>query len=392
MSSGSRQFHSESRNGCGQCKKRRVRLWCNLESPVCLNYRKRKEACDYLQGQPTLFLSSTKPATSTPSCSPSEPNNTDVPSSSIRFRSAALLPIDSPNTSTPQHAFSDVLTSILDKVYIGTTISNIGFSAWTQELHCHISQFNYIEPTLKLIQSLFQWLSGGRTISKSYISSLRYNIEAYNRFRVSNIRVTEANWLAMLIFGIGIIIFHFCVALSSSDPDINFIEMFYVLRESSKLDRRVGPYLLRSRLGTLLKRRYIVDGSVDDEVLTAIEHLDVVVCREEQSTDTRLMYCQTVKSLKSWVIMVEGCPHTWRDFIHFPEMVSEAYLQSLQEKTPLALLTFIYCVLGSPSPSYSNSPLRARDHYSELIVSLGHYIRPDESIELMCSNVGSNVV
>ncbi|OTA97583.1 hypothetical protein M434DRAFT_391772 [Hypoxylon sp. CO27-5] len=425
MSSGSRKFHSKSRNGCGQCKKRRVR--CNLESPICLNCRKRKEACDYLQGQPTLLLSSTKPAISAASCLSRETDNT------IRLRSTALMPIDSPSTSTPQNTFLEVLTSILDKVHMDMTVSSREFSTWTQELHRHINQFNYLEPTLKSIQSFLKWFKRGQTTSESYASALRYNIEASSRFRISSARVTDANWLAILIFGIGIIIFHFCIALSSSDQDFDFIDMFYILRESSKVGRQVGPYFLNSRLGSLLKRRYTADGLADDEILTAIGHLEAVIYLKEQSLDTGFLYCQTVESLKSWVIMVEGCPQTWRDFIHFPEMVSEVYLQSLQRKNPLALLIFIYwcaimhqaphrwfmgkwarraadsamsylgpewtaalewprTVLGSPAPSYSNSPLRARDHYLELVVSLGHYISPDESAELICSEVGSNAI
>ncbi|KAI1408289.1 hypothetical protein F5Y13DRAFT_204976 [Hypoxylon sp. FL1857] len=427
MSSGSRQFHSKSRNGCGQCKKRRVR--CNLESPVCSNCRKRKEPCDYLRGQPTIVLWSTKPASSVSSRSSREPDDAEPPPGSTCLEHTTPLPVDPPGIITPRHAFPEVLLSMLEK---GTMISNIEFSAWIQELNRHINKFSYLEPTVRSIQLLFQWLSGGQTVSGSYASALRYNIEASNRFRLSNVKITEANWLAILIFGIGIIIFHFCIALSSSDRDFNFLDMFYVLRESSRLGRQVGPYFLSSRLGSLLKRRYRVDGPVDDEVLAAIEHLDAVVYQEEMSADTRLLYCETVEALRFWVVMVEGYPQTWRDFIHFPENVPEAYLQSLQQKTPLALLIFIYwcaimhraphrwfmdrwarraadsamsylgpewaeslewprTVLGSPSPSYSNLPLRARDHFSELVIfSLGQHDRSDRASKLVPSNVDNS--
>lgn len=126
----------------------------------------------------------------------------------------------------------------------------------------------------------------------------------------------------MLIFGIGIIIFHFCIALSAPDTDFNFSDMFYVLRESSRLGRQVGPYFLRSQLGAFIQSRYTFDMTVDEEVLSPIRLLESVQHPEATSNETKTVYRETVTLLKSWIIMMKGCPQTWRDFIYFPESAS----------------------------------------------------------------------
>lgn len=125
----------------------------------------------------------------------------------------------------------------------------------------------------------------------------------------------------MLIFGVGIIIFHFCIALSSPDAEFNFLDMFYVLRESSRLGRQVGPYFLRSQLSAFIKRQYAFDMAVDDEILNPIRLLESVEHPRDTSDETRTVYRETVASLKSWIVMMKGRPQTWRDFIYFPEFV-----------------------------------------------------------------------
>ncbi|KAH6679028.1 hypothetical protein B0J14DRAFT_685900 [Halenospora varia] len=45
MPSGSRRTHTKSRNGCGQCKRRKIK--CDERGPRCSNCCKREEQCDY---------------------------------------------------------------------------------------------------------------------------------------------------------------------------------------------------------------------------------------------------------------------------------------------------------------------------------------------------------
>ncbi|KAI1779192.1 hypothetical protein F4818DRAFT_403607 [Hypoxylon cercidicola] len=403
MPSGSRQLHTKTRNGCGQCKKRRVR--CNLEGPVCSHCRRRKEACDYSLGYPTIPPPSAKTGITIPPALHWESKD-NAKSYLTTFR------------ITPQRAFPDVLLWFIEKARTESTIPSTELSVWMRELNHHIGQFNYLEPTVRSVQSLFHWLDSGQALSRYYALALRYNIEASNRFRLSGLRVTENNWLAMLIFGIGIIIFHFCISLSSPDADFNFLDMFYVLRESSRLGHQVGPYFLRSQLGAFIKRQYAFYMPVDEDILNPIRLLESVEHPPKTSDETKTVYRETIASLKSWIIMIEGCPQTWRDFICFPEFVSEAYLELLQRRDPFALLIFVYwCaiiyqarrwftgrwarraansamsylgnewtslldwpkgVLDSPDPIPPASRVTIKDHYSELILlpfirSLGTY-------------------
>ncbi|KAI1379892.1 hypothetical protein F4677DRAFT_407932 [Hypoxylon crocopeplum] len=411
MPPGSRQVHTKTRNGCGQCKRRRVR--CNLEPPVCSNCQRRKETCDYSLGHFTIPLPSAKPTTSTSPHLLTGPTRAKSSLTPIRHGRTAAFRHDSGDTLLSQRAFSDVLLSYMEKAYAEPTMPSLELSIWIQELKYHIGQFNYLGPTVKSIQSLFQWFNGGSTSPEFYTSALQYNIEASNRFRLSNFKVTETNWLAMLIFGIGVIIFHFCISLSASDQDFNFLDVFHVLKESARLGRQVGPYFLNSRLGVLVRRQYIFDGPVDEETLIAIRQLDLMKHPKGTSEETKLVYDHTIETLRSWAHMVEGQPQTWRDFFYFPETVLETYFDLLQQKDSVALTIFVYwcaimhraphrwfmdrwaCraadsamsylgaewagllewprnVLNSPPPSpslvHSLSPFATRDHFSELVL------------------------
>ncbi|KAI1395173.1 hypothetical protein F4819DRAFT_479140 [Hypoxylon fuscum] len=428
MRLGSRQYHTKTRNGCGQCKKRRVR--CNLEPPVCSNCRRRNETCDYSLDHPALSLPSTKQVVTVSSCMPTEPNGFKTSLGSIPWETVVALTVSHQNRITTQRAFSDVLLSFVEKTYTESTVSNTELATWIQELDQHIRRFNYLEPTVKSIQSLFQWLNGGESPSKSYALALQYNIEASNRFRVSNLRVTEKNWLAMLIFGIGIIIFHSCMAVSSSDEDFDFLSVFRILRESSRLGRQVGPYFLRSGLGEALTRRFTHDEPVSQEILDPLQLLETSEYLNGLPEKTKLIYHQTIASLKSWAVIVHGCPQTWKDFIYFPEIVSEAYLELLQKRDPFALLIFIHwctimhrahrwfmdrwvrraanfamsylgpewagslewpkTMLNSPPPNYPISRFPVMDHYSGLILlPFTRALWSNEAIEVLHPNLNN---
>lgn len=54
--SGSRRHHTKSRNGCAQCKRRRVR--CNCIAPVCSNCKRRNERCSFLDTDCSVSSSS----------------------------------------------------------------------------------------------------------------------------------------------------------------------------------------------------------------------------------------------------------------------------------------------------------------------------------------------
>ncbi|KAI1760593.1 hypothetical protein GGR53DRAFT_523004 [Hypoxylon sp. FL1150] len=333
MPSGSRQAHTKTRNGCGQCKRRRVR--CNLEGPVCSHCRRRKETCDYSRGSP-LSLPSSETDISIPPVLYNELRDNEESLKLVRGGRYATL------QTTAQRAFPDVLLWFVEKARAGSTIPSMELSTWMQELNHHIGQFSYLEPTVRSVQSLFAWLDGGQAPSEYYALALRYNIEASNRFRLSGVKVNENNWLAILIFGVGIILFHFCIALSSPDADFDFLDMFHVLRKSSRLGRQVGPYFLRSQLGEFIQRRYTCDMTVDEEILNPVWLLESVEHPRETSDEMKTIYCETLASLRAWIVKMEGCPQSWRDFVFFPECVSEAYLKLLQRRDPFALLVFIY--------------------------------------------------
>lgn len=125
-----------------------------------------------------------------------------------------------------------------------------------------------------------------------------------------------------MMFGIGIIVFHFCIALSCPDSDFNFLDMFQVLRKSSIMGRQTGPYLLRSQLGAFLQRPCRLREPIDGETLTAIRQLDTLEYPDGTSEETSLVCRETQELLKAWILKVDAGPQVWQDYIHFPMTVS----------------------------------------------------------------------
>jgi hypothetical protein len=170
-------------------------------------------------------------------------------------------------------------------------------------------------------------------------------------FRDSVKSITDHNWLAILAFGISVLIFHFDT--SQRAPATDILEILFVLRSAAFLGTTLGPRLEGSRLHAVLQLLEKRDGDHDwDE--GPEEALDHLAATNKMWQDTTASYegCRdAIAMLQSWLRLVRCRPCTWLHLVWWPGAVSEDYLSLLAKQHPVALVIFVHwCAVMSRAP------------------------------------------
>ncbi|KAK0615374.1 hypothetical protein B0T17DRAFT_593066 [Bombardia bombarda] len=318
MAGGSRNLHTKSRNGCGQCKKRRVK--CNLQAPICNHCKRRREICDYQFPDMGVVVNTTKTE-----------NALSVPT----------------NTENPMRS-----PSPLSRIVI-LWIQGEDFWHMEQEIAKQINQHAFLQENLSAVSTLY--MSHSDTMESldvnvdRYLIACQHQVAASGLFRVGIGAVTEDNWLAVLVFAIAVIIFHFDITrrpARPSDSQYNFLEPIFTLRSAANLLLDLGPLLQRSWLGDII-RRYVRDElkppwdflaeqtiaglhGVNDAFPHDHSHHDGDICRD------------TIRKLQFWLRLVSCQPRTWLHFMWWPGAVKQEYLILLSQRHPIALVIFVH--------------------------------------------------
>ncbi|KAI2470215.1 hypothetical protein F4781DRAFT_186488 [Annulohypoxylon bovei var. microspora] len=352
----SRQFHRKSRNSCLPCRRRRVR--CNLQSPTCSNCHRRNELCSYQQQQSQdldlALVPSTHSTTETWYFDNGDPSKYHFP---LRDRTLGVIPSTLHNVDSLQGMWqvtrlaTSPVTGIMEETFVLSWLSNREREMLAQEFDRQVNSFKYVHQTTTALYALHRSCQG-TSHPNLYAAAYRHQIEASILFRNSQVEVNEANWLAILMFGIGVIVFQFVSALKASDGEDTYIELVYVLRNSFELAKELGPYLHASPLmqftGPHLSRLRL---HLDDLTWNAVCCLDTLEHPVDTTDETRSACLQSIIALKEWVIKTDGYPRNWLHYISWPATVSGQYLSSLSHRHPVALVVFVYwCSIMHRSP------------------------------------------
>ncbi|KAI1370363.1 hypothetical protein F4677DRAFT_457902 [Hypoxylon crocopeplum] len=342
----SRQFHRKSRNGCLTCRKRRVR--CNLQSPTCANCHRRNEHCSFEQQERDL-----KPTRFSNMSTGTYPwYRGDIPVVCPGFTLIAPVPHDEQCTRqvvTDQTA--SPITWAMEKTFFLSWLSSLEKGVFSRELTHQASRFSYVRRTIIALSTLHEWCQSSSR-SDLYASAYQHHIEASKSFRNSQAEVNETNWIAVLMFGIGVIIFQFATVMKTFNGADDYLQLLHVLRNSFDLAAELGPFLQTSLImqltGAYLRR---LELHLDEDTWNAVLYLDSLDYPEDTTDETRCACLQSITALKEWVIKVDGHPGNWRDFIDWPAAISEQYLSALSHRHPVALVVFVYwCAIMHRSP------------------------------------------
>ncbi|KAI1842664.1 hypothetical protein JX265_002730 [Neoarthrinium moseri] len=186
-------------------------------------------------------------------------------------------------------------------------------------------------------------VSLSRTERLFFADAYRHNIKASNLFRESGCIITDKNWLAVLAFGVTVIIFHFTVAQLASPDEHDFLDIFRILRRTARIGWAVSPHFHQSEIKLFIDHRSsLIAASLDEQIWQAVSNLDNVEHLANTSSDVAHVYHHAVETLKNWVKDTEGYPRSWQHFMAWPGHVSDRFVELLTAKHPPALIIFTY--------------------------------------------------
>jgi hypothetical protein len=215
---------------------------------------------------------------------------------------------------------------------------------WGHELESQARRYRYLGPSASSLFALYQSLKGEQEAStRMRADAIQFNIEASTLFCGSQPHITEDNWLAVMIFGIGVMIFHFATAMSSPIQDVKYLELFQLLRHTSTLQRAVGPYFLKSPLKAFIDIRQSMDRyTLDDDTRRAVQRLGGVRVPDDAPEGAARACRPAVSELQAWGRRTDGHPRTWIHFVMWQGAVTDDFAALMSARYPVALLIFVY--------------------------------------------------
>ncbi|KAI0151690.1 hypothetical protein GGR57DRAFT_471115 [Xylariaceae sp. FL1272] len=337
-----KRHHTKSRNGCGQCKRRRVR--CNLQAPICSNCVRRNERCDYLQGHHT-----NKALTSRALCAPGQ--TVSITGSSMLLSCADLFSslVYNPPRENRGELFGYASAWSAQAECVTLTIQSGGYviedKGGTNE---------YLFPTIFSICDIFNALEFESDSQEIYAKAMQHNMRASSIFRYAEQGIDENNWLSIFMFGIGHVMFNFAAAQCAPDCAFDCLDIFHMLRGTARIGEEVSVHLERSGLGRIFDgERYlaVLPTTGPEDCLQAIDRLSLADYPDGTSEMTRAHCQQALERLKWWARVVNGAPRNWKHFILWPGSVTDMFVSALIEGQPVALLLYIYwCAIMYRAP------------------------------------------
>ncbi|KAL6886264.1 hypothetical protein HDV57DRAFT_382811 [Trichoderma longibrachiatum] len=356
MTGGSRTFHHKSRNGCGRCKKRRVR--CNLRAPSCSNCTRRGELCDY------RFLGSNIGSPPILSSYAAYTRRRSHKSGSL-FPEAPLRGHGSPFMAPASHPPPDVDTTSIRAVSRPVIDSMALCLLRDDDRHLIPAELNdqtdaseFLEHNMAMISTLHNNSTTslpkpdpGKT--ESDLAAYRHQIAASSKFRSSVDAISDRNWFTVLVFAISVLIFHFDIHRRAKRglADDEFLEPILALRGAASLGMELGPWLMKSRLLAVIRRRVAAENPPWDHLAEqAVTNLQMI---NETSTALRSRAAcrDALEKMQFWLRLTLCRPRTWLHFVWWPGAIDQEYLHLLEVRDPMALVILVHwCAVMKASP------------------------------------------
>ncbi|PSN74457.1 hypothetical protein BS50DRAFT_670850 [Corynespora cassiicola Philippines] len=350
---GLRSYHHKSRNGCSNCKRRRVK--CSMQTPACNNCVRRNEVCEYLGLQdlnaPKMAVDTQKTVWSADSgyqISSLDPRlaaiSYTLPSHSVPYASPLTWTIES---NTP--SFSNLRPSL--SLLLGNSwFSQQEIALWAPVLEFESAKYPYLRHSIISLSCLIHDLTQPSSDGSS-LSAVQHSIAATTLFRQSQIAVDEYNWLAVISFGVMFIIFQCATQQACPDSEFDIIGTLRVFRGSVAVEATTKPYLRRSRFWPLIqaRNRALAQHQDNTNLGSNLDTLEKVIqialeeVHEDNDAEERAeINRHAFYALKGWLRDCNGNPQTWVQSCLWPSLIRPEYLDLFAENDDVALLIFIH--------------------------------------------------
>ncbi|KUJ17296.1 uncharacterized protein LY89DRAFT_684377 [Mollisia scopiformis] len=364
MVGGSRKLHTKSRNGCGQCKKRRVR--CDCIGPRCSNCRRRGETCEFN------------------SVSHSQHHRATSPASDQQHGEQAVGFYLGPHPAALDLEALELLHHYLTTTSLTSLLLQDAamLRVWQLELPLAAQSHDFLMHALLALAALHKAHLCPATQSKYYLQALQHQTKGSEKFRSVVEYVSKSNSTA--VFGFSVIVamsqFKYCAGMLYSTPAQGMdtiIDVITTLRRTFQLAIQHDALFQESSFGILparMKRLHMSSLDVNTELaLEALEALEQMNLTSDTLQEEKEVSSSTIGQLRRWYRIVSAFPRTWGLVIRWPMVVSSEYLALLQARRPMALVILTYwCV-----PVHRVKPRWFIDGWAESVVRIIASILPE---------------
>jgi hypothetical protein len=181
----------------------------------------------------------------------------------------------------------------------------------------------------------------------------RYNLAASDLFRRSNdLIVTKDNWFAVLSFGVTVIIFHLAAAQVDTDEDRDFLDVFRIFRQTSRVAQATVPFFRMSHLKQYVDySKSLARPTLDTTIWDLVNELETMPSLDDGPKWAVEACRSAIESLKEWLQETNSRPRSWAAFLRWPGVVSNHYVQLLEAWNDAALIIFVYwCMIMNRCP------------------------------------------
>ncbi|PGH08681.1 hypothetical protein AJ79_05963 [Helicocarpus griseus UAMH5409] len=347
---GARRSHTKSRNGCSQCKARRIK--CDERPPLCSGCERRGIACD-LAHRPESSTSRRTSATASPQLTTSLSASSRSPTLSSPF---AVPAFNGP--AIPASSGLDVIDLELLHHYTTFTYKTLPSGAtpdqhelWQIQVVQLGFQHEFLLRGILAVSALhLSYLRPHRRESLALRASTHQSI-AVQSFHEALNRVDTSNCVAIFAFSCIIVALTFAAPRSPEGPESlgaqkEILDWFYMVRGCNSVLQTQWPTLSQSFLAPLLKKGMTHETAASHTVRDSDRVTDLLrLCSSEsvvQDRETANAYALAIHELLNAYTQVSILMERKQDFVPvifvWPIAIPQAYLRLLGERKPEAMV------------------------------------------------------
>ncbi|OJD15371.1 hypothetical protein AJ78_04376 [Emergomyces pasteurianus Ep9510] len=358
-----RKIPKKSRNGCQQCKARKVK--CDEQAPCCRNCKYRRVNCSYQSqcGQSSSFI-------------PYRYGIPQLPQQSNRVQKNDLLsPARSPiipltqlahNGTTPLQEL-ELMHHYATTAFVSLADYEVYKSVWQVIVPQQAQSYRFLMHIILAISALhishLRDSDNGKESSYKDLAHTHYD-DAVAEFRSTVPQMTKSNSSAVFAFSHLTIYFAFGSSKFSinngrmEDPIGELLDVFTLLRTAMETLRSSWDSLADGPLAVLLQRgpeitdrQYLTpDLSMGLELMEQFCQNDPTI--QDSDGNVNESYQTAIRQLWDSFVMAETKRKDWAMILRFPIIFSEEILLSLRRRDPTALVLLAhFCVLLHRAPT-----------------------------------------
>ncbi|KAH8705991.1 hypothetical protein BGW36DRAFT_422516 [Talaromyces proteolyticus] len=339
--SGLRKYHTKSRNGCTNCKSRRVK--CNLHYPQCNNCVRRNEYCSFRR---FLWCSSSKGR--------SVEEQVEEHIGFNGYLSQGIIPPSISKRQPSSFPNESVLDTELLCHFISSCASSLALVPnaqfiWESEIPLHRIDSPFLSQAIMALSALhISYLQPPDTLRYD-VAARKHFHKATSQFRSVVREITNENCIS--IFGFSLIVVMFQLRISTDaiagplvedHQCIAGLDVIHALRTAWGLTPSLGPRLMKTRLRGLFSEGRDLDeqGILDLNHQEALSRLEMLNFSTVKSESSQIACVRALSALRYWCAFMGRRVSIWFHVVWWPAAITEDFLQLLRNKEPIALAIY----------------------------------------------------